>query len=340
MSYVLRVLAGAAAVALGLTLGACSKGGGPDVASVNGQKITRAEFDKRLDSLQGAKGILNQMAQGIMIEQYAKDNHISVTDSEVAQREDKIKSRYGPSQFEQILKSQGLTEDDVRQILREQIIVEKAVAPQVNISDAEVKDYLAKNHATLDQPEQAKARHILVADPKTAQTVEQKLKSGANFADVAKQYSTDPSSKDKGGDLGYFGKKQMVPAFANAAFSQKIGVIGPPVKSPFGYHIIQVEDRKPAQVATLANSDTKIRELLTQQKQNALIPTFFNSLKAKASIKIYDPELVGAIPEAIPAASVTRPPVPINLHSGERSLVVPRPGYGTPYEVTPKPTKT
>ncbi len=82
-----------------------------------------------------------------------------------------------------------------------------------------MKSYFDKNHALLDTPEQVHARHILVADLKTANEVEAKLKGGAKFEDLAKQYSTDPSSKEKGGDLGFFGHNQMVKPFEDAAFS-------------------------------------------------------------------------------------------------------------------------
>jgi foldase protein PrsA len=301
MSYVFRALAGLATAAFALTLSACSSGG--DVASVNGQKITRAEFDTKVEGTPQAKGVLNQMAQTILIDQYARDNHVTVPDADVKKKEDEIKARYQAGQFDQILKSQNLTEADVQRILRQQLIVEKAVAPQIKVSDADVKAYLDKNHASLDTPAQARARHILVPDLKTAQQVEAKLKAGAKFEDVAKQYSTDPSTRDKGGELGLFAKAQMVPAFSNAAFSQPIGAIGAPVKSPFGWHVMQVEERKPATVATMANSADKIRQLLTQQQENMQIPQFLNTLKAKANIQIYDQALQGAIPTPIPNVS-------------------------------------
>ncbi len=316
MSYVFRALAGLATATFALTLAACASGGGgggggADVASVNGQKITRAEFDAKVDSTPQSKGVLNQMAQSILIDQYAKDNHVSVPDADVRKKEDEIKARYPAGQFESILKAQNLTEADVQRILRQQLVIEKAVAPQIHISDADVKAYLDKNHASLDTPPQSRARHILVPDLKTAQMVEAKLKSGAKFEDVAKQYSTDPSTKDKGGELGFFTKTQMVPAFSNAAFSQPIGAIGPPVKSPFGYHVIQVEARHPATVATMANSGDKIRTQLIQQQENMQIPQFLNALKAKADIKIYDPALKDAIPTPAPA-SIPAPPGAVN----------------------------
>jgi len=303
-----RVLAALATAMLGFSVAGCSggsiAGGGGDIASVNGEKISRAEFDSKLEAGPQAKAILNQMVQSALIDQYAKDSHIVISDADIQKKEDDIKSKYPPGQFEQILKAQNLTEADVKKILREQLIVDKAVSANIKISDADVKSYLDKNHATLDTGEQVRARHILVADLKTAQEVEAQLKAGAKFEDLAKKYSTDPSSKDKGGELGFFSKGQMVPAFQAAAFSQPLNVVGPPVKSPFGYHIIEVEEKKPAQVASMANSADKIRTLLTQQQSQQQYPTFLAGLRQKATIQIYDDKLKDALPP-LPAATPT-----------------------------------
>ncbi len=279
---------------------------GGDIASVNGQKITRAEFNAKLEAMPQAKPILNQLVQGDLIDQYAAQNHIDIPDSAVTKEEDDIKSKYPPGQFEQILKAQNLTEADVRKILRQKLIVEKAVSGSVHVTDADITSYLQKNHATLDTAEQVRARHILVPNLKTAQMVEAKLRANPNaFAALAKQYSTDPASKDKGGELGFFSKGQMVPAFQNAAFTQQINVIGPPVKSPFGYHIIEVEEKKAAQVATLANSRDKIKQILTQQQEQQQIPQFLASLRSKANIQVYDDVAQGRDPACTAAAPST-----------------------------------
>jgi parvulin-like peptidyl-prolyl isomerase len=130
------------------------------------------------------------------------------------------------------------------------------------------------------------------------------LKAGAKFSDLAQKYSTDPSSKSKGGDLGFFSRNQMVKPFEDAAFSQKIGVVGPPVKSPFGWHIIEVLERKPATVATLANSSDKIRDILKTQQEQQQIPQFMQGLRQKANIVINDDRLKDALPPLpSPAAS-------------------------------------
>ncbi len=310
MSNPTRVVAGLATAVLGLALAGCSgTSSGGDIASVNGHGISRADFDNRLEGMPQAKSQLNQLIQQALIDQYATDNHIDISDSDVQKKEDEIKAKYPPGQFDQILKAQNLTDADVKKILRQQLVLEKAVQPQIHVSDADIKAYLAKNHATLDTAEQVHARHILVADQKTADTVEAQLKSGAKFDELAKKYSTDPSSKDKGGDLGFFSRNQMVKQFEDAAFSQKIGVVGPPVKSPFGYHIIEVLERKPAQVATMANSHDKIKDILTQQQQQQALPAFMQGLRSKANITINDDRLKDALPP-VPGAAGTSSAAP------------------------------
>jgi len=298
---VTSLVAAFATAGLCVSLAACSGGsGGGNVAAVNGEPITRTDFDKKLEAGPAGKQTLLQLVQAQLVDQYAKKNNIVVSDDEIKKREDDIKSKYPNGQFDQVLKQQGLTENDVHNILRQTIVVEKAVASKVTVTDADVKAYFDKNHATLDTTEQVRARHILVPDLATANQVEAKLKAGGDFAALAKQYSTDPSSKDKGGELGFFGKGMMVAPFQDAAFADPVGKITAPVKSPFGYHIIQVEEKKPAVKATLANTSQKIRDILKQQQQGQAVPAFLNQLRNDAKIDIYDDRLKDAIPPPQP----------------------------------------
>jgi foldase protein PrsA len=304
MSKLIRTAAAAAAAIAGLTFAGCSSGSGSsggDIATVNDQHITRADFDNRLESSPTAKQVLTQLVQQALIDQYAKDNKIDIPSADIDKKEADIKTKYPPGQFEAILKQQGLTEADVQNILRQQLVIEKAVAPMVHVADSDIAAYFAKNHTTLDKPAQVRARHILVADEKTADMIEAKLKSGGNFADLAKQYSTDPSTKDKGGELGFFGKGQMVPAFQAAAFALPVGATSAPVKSPFGWHIINVEEKKPAVVATLAGSTAQIKDTLTQQQEQQQIPVFLQGLRSKANITINDDRFKDAFPPPLPA---------------------------------------
>jgi foldase protein PrsA len=284
-----RVPAAIAAVGFSLLLAACNSGGGSTIATVNGQKITKAEFDQKLEASPAGRGVLNQLIQADLIDQYAKDNKIDPSSQQIDDEVNKVKSRYPNGQFEQIVKQQGLTDADVRNIFREQLVLQQAVSKNVPpVTDQQVKAYFDRNHAMLDKPEQVRARHILVPDLKTAETVEQKLKSGGDFAALAKQYSTDPATKDKGGELGWFGHGQMVAPFDKAAFSLPIGQTSAPVKSPFGYHIIQVEEKRPAQKATLAASKDQIHTMLQQQAVQSQIPAFLQSLRSKANITVSD----------------------------------------------------
>ena len=302
-----RIAAAVGAAALCASLAACANSsGGGNIASVNGQAISRADFDKKLESSPAARQTLNQMVQQDLIDQYARDKKVDVSDAEIDKKLAETKARFPAGQFEQILKQQGLSEADVRQILKQQIVLEKATAGQVHVSDADVKAYFDKNRQLFDKPEQIKARHVLVADAKTAQSVFAKLKadpSDANWAALAKQYSTDPASKDKGGDLGYFGRGQMVPAFQDAAFSAKVGQVIGPVHSQFGYHVIQVEDRKPAQKASLASAHDQIKTQLTQQQQSQQVPLFLQSLRANAKIDVYDDRYKDVFPPTTPTGA-------------------------------------
>ncbi len=125
---------------------------------------------------------------------------------------------------------------------------------RVQISEQELKQFYDKNAERFSRPEQVQARHILLKlDGKNEEDVKKQaddlvrqLRAGADFAALAKQYSEDPGSRDRGGDLGLFGRGRNVPEFENAAFSQEPNAIGDPVKTQFGYHIIQVVSKQPA----------------------------------------------------------------------------------------------
>jgi foldase protein PrsA len=305
MSRTLRTAAALGAAAFCVSLAACNNGGGGNVAAVNGQAISRADLDRKLESSAAAKQALTQMVQQTLIDQYARDKKVEVSQADIDKRIGEIKAKYPAGQFDQMVKQQGYTAQDVQNIIKGSLVLEKAVAPQVHVSEADIKSYYDKNHAVFDKPAQVKARHILVADENTAKTVLAKLKASptdATWTALAKQYSTDPSSKEKGGDLGYFGRGQMVPQFQDAAFGAKVGQIVGPVKSPFGYHIIQVTDKKPPTTASLASTHDQIKQTLTQQQMQQQQPLFLQQLRSTAKIEIYDDRYKDAFPSPLPAA--------------------------------------
>lgn len=164
--------------------------------------------------------------------------------------------------------------------------------PQV--SDAEIQAYYEGHLKQYTTEETARARHILIAVPQgaaaqvdeaaraKAQDLLKQIKGGADFAKLAAANSDDPGSKGTGGELGTFGRGKMVPAFEQSVFSMKPGETSDPVKTSFGYHLIQTEARTPAQVKTLAEVKPEILPVLQQQKVGGAEQTYANLLLAEA----------------------------------------------------------
>jgi peptidyl-prolyl cis-trans isomerase D len=164
-------------------------------------------------------------------------------------------------------------------------------APQP--TQQQIQSYYTAHVSDYQQPEQAKSRHILIklapgADAKTdaaakakAETVLQKLKAGGSWTDLAKQYSDDPGSKDAGGELGFSQRGRMVPEFDNAIFTQKIGDIAI-VKSQFGYHVVQVEDRQTAHTQPLNEVLPQIQAALVRDASAQAQEKFAEDLTSEA----------------------------------------------------------
>jgi len=307
MKYRFATLAFAAVgIAVALLASACSAEN-KTLVSASGYKVTKGELDAKLEKQPVAGQVLRSMVEQNLVFQYAKDHNITVTDAEIDQKIADIKARLSDAQLQQALQQQGMTEQDLRDILRQQLIIKKAVDATIHVTDKQLSDYLAQNHALLDQQAQVRARHILVGTLATAQMIESKFKSGGDFAALAKQYSTDPGTKDKGGELGFFTKGAMVKEFSDAAFSMKPGQTSAPVHSPYGWHIIQVEETKPAMVATVANSRQKILDNMLAAQEQTQYPAFMDKVMQGANISVQDPQYAQAFPSPQPAPAASGP---------------------------------
>jgi tetratricopeptide (TPR) repeat protein len=148
--------------------------------------------------------------------------------------------------------------------------------------------------------EEVHARHILIRtgegkdDAKAKATAEEilaKVKGGADFATLAKQYSEDTGSKDKGGDLGFFKRGSMVPEFEKAAFALKAGEVSEPVKTVYGYHIIKVEERKEASGPAFEKAKADIDKQLKSKVGETTFNNWFTDLRKKAKIEIQNAQL-------------------------------------------------
>lgn len=253
-----------------LLLAACNNSsaevGEQMVASVNGEVITERELYNEMIK-QGGDRLLETLIDQKLVEQAAKEANIQVTDKQVQERLDKlIEEMGGKEAFQSTLAMYGISEDVLRQDVRTQLMLEQLLGDRIEVTEEEIQAYFESNKEMWGEQEQIRARHILVEDEATAQEVLDKLNAGESFEELAKQYSTDPSNRDKGGDLGFFPRGVMDLAFEQAAFALEPGETSGIVKSSFGYHIIRVEERKEAQPAKFEDHKERIREQLHNQK--------------------------------------------------------------------------
>jgi len=175
-----------------------------------------------------------------------------------------------------------------RRALRE-LYFEKVI--KASVSDADARKIYDDQVKLLKPEEEVSARHILVETEDQAKALKEKLKNGADFAQLAKENSKDPGSKDDGGNLGYFGHGQMVPQFEDVVFKLQKGEVSDPVKTQFGWHLVKLEDRRTKQPPAFEIvKDRIVQSLLLQKAQQSA-----TQLRAKSKIELVDPEIKKAI---------------------------------------------
>lgn len=255
------------------------------VAEVNGDKISKDELYSLLNEQYGEE-ILDAIISEKLIEQEAKEQNISVTDAEIEEELQLLYESYGGEEaFNAAMETNGVTKDQINQDLETYIITNKILEPRVKVTEDEMKSYFEENKDTFTQQEQVQASHILVADEAAAKEVKDKLANGGDFSELAKEYSTDTETKDAGGDLGLFGKGDMVAEFEEAAFSMELNTISEPIKTDYGYHIIKVVDKKAAAEAVYEDHEAEIKETLTAEKMNTEYSTWLEEKMEKATIE-------------------------------------------------------
>jgi peptidyl-prolyl cis-trans isomerase C len=233
----------------------------------------------------------------------AERQKLTVTPQAIDEQVKGIRARFPSDEaFKQALTASGLTAERLKTnikkgMLRQQLL-NKEVLEKVSVSPKEVETFYNEHKDTYVQEEAVRARHILIkvapdASPENdqkakerAQTVLTKAKKGEDFSKLAAQNSEDPTNKDNGGDLGYFGRGRMVKPFEDAAFGLKAGQISDPVRSQFGYHIIKVEDRREAKRLSFAEAKQQVEKDLTREKARVRYGEYVAGLREKAKITV------------------------------------------------------
>ncbi|WP_160720949.1 peptidylprolyl isomerase [Bacillus sp. USDA818B3_A] len=255
------------------------------VASINNETITKDELYETLVKQYGSDTV-DQMINDKIVEAEAEKKDITVSTKTVTSEIDKLKEQYGGEDaFNQALVDSGTTLTALKSDIKNYLLIKKLLEPEIKITEDEMKTYFEENKDSFATAEQVKASHILVADEATAKKVKEKLDNGEDFAALAKEYSTDDSTKDSGGELGYFAKGDMVTEFEDAAFAMSVNQISDPVKTDYGYHIIKVEDKKAAQAANYEDSKAEIKETLFDQKVDSEYQTWLDGKKKNYDIE-------------------------------------------------------
>lgn len=290
----------------------------PDVlATVDSDKIERWEIEAALKGLEARagvplpadkrdeviRGLIDQLVAFHAMSQEARERKLGATDAEVEGRLAQIKGGFpNDAEFQKAMTQQGVTlaqlQKQTRMGLEINKLIDAEVAAKITVGDAEVSAFYKENLQRFAEGESVHASHILIGAPAQAEAAEKtkaktkaqdllkQLKGGADFAKLAKEQSQDPGTAPGGGDLGFFPKGQMDPAFETAAFALKDGAISDVVESQFGYHVIKAHERRAARTTPLAEVSGQIKEYLTNQQRDSKIQAFVEASKAKRKVQV------------------------------------------------------
>ena len=305
------------------------------IASVGSATVTQEQFDQILAqakaqfaSQEGAPpfpkegtadydrlkaSIVNYLVKIELIKQQAADMDVSVTQKQLDERIKQITQQVGgQKKLDALLKKQGVTMDEITTQLEAQMLEEAVrakVGADAKVTEEQLKAYFndPANKAQFVVADSVDARHVLVDTRAEAAKVQKLLAadpSDANWAKVAKKYSIDTTTKDKGGVLGTFGQGRMVPAFDKVAFSIKPGTVSVPVKTQYGWHVIEVTKKTPGSSKTYEEAKPMIEQALKFQLQAKAWETWLAEAQKKAELMYadgFDPKTLTASPSPAPS---------------------------------------
>lgn len=261
-----------------LSLTACNSGdSNATVVETEAGNITQEELYEAMKKTYG-----NQVLQQLVYEKVLS-NKYEVTDEELDAKFNEVKKQLGAN-FEMALLQYQMTEESFRESLKLDLLIEKSATADMEVTDEEVQEYYDNFKPEIN------ARHILVEDEAKAKEVIAKLNEGGDFAELAKEYSTDPGSAENGGELGWFGAGAMVPEFEEAAYALEVNKVSEPVQSSFGYHIIQVTEKKDKPSLEDMRSEIEHKVKVSKMDNTVMMDALQNELK-EANVKVNDKEL-------------------------------------------------
>ena len=286
----------------------------PAMLEVNGETIYAAEISMIMQNIAAQIGgrenvqdedQLVQMAtqravEQTLLAQEARRTNVQPSDLRLAEMMQGLEQQAGGrEQLEANLAIFGMTfqqlTDFVLEMELSRVLIKNQIVPTIQVTDEEVKTYYDENSELFDAEAQVRARHIifnatLEADAKTvaeartkAEAARKRALAGEDFAELARELSEGPTAPN-GGDLGFFAQGQTAPAFSAAAFALEPGGISPVVRTPFGLHVIKVEEKRPAGHLPLDEVSEHVRNLLIQQRTGNAVAKLVESLADRATV--------------------------------------------------------
>ncbi|MBE1554909.1 peptidylprolyl isomerase [Sporosarcina limicola] len=269
-----------------LALSACNNNSADDAVLVKSKagNVTKNELYEEMKSAAG-----EQTLQILVLEKVLNAKY-KISDKQVEAEVNKAKEQLGES-FEPYLAQQKQTEDSFRKGLRLDMLQKAALTDGIEVTDEEFDKRIEEMNTEIN------AKHVLVADEKTALEVKKKLEGGEDFAKIAKEYSTDPGSKDTGGKLDWFGYGKMVKEFWDAAYVLELNKISEPIRSQNGFHIIQVTEKRKVEAKELTKDEqeTVRNELKLDKADTSTLLEKVTKLMKDADVKVEDKDLKSAL---------------------------------------------
>ncbi|MCI0570978.1 MAG: peptidyl-prolyl cis-trans isomerase [Myxococcaceae bacterium] len=283
---------------------------GPDVvAHVNGEVIQRADFERELQRELAAtelrertpeqvepfkRALLDSAVERTLLLQAARELNIQVGPEEVDRRVLRISADFPDEQFESTLAQSQLSMAQLKQRTHDMLVVEKLLAQhvyaRVAVTEAELRDAWAKHEAEFTEPERVRMAQIVVRELDEARRLLAQLKAGKGFAELARRYSLSADAK-VGGDLGFFARGVMPPAFDEWAFRLAPGQVSDVVATDYGFHLFKVLERKPSRKRELSEVRGELESKLLAERRGAAQAKYIAELKAKRRVRINEAAL-------------------------------------------------
>jgi parvulin-like peptidyl-prolyl isomerase len=277
------------------------------LVKVNSQEITEENLNEMMNAYKQQTQqpeitdeqrdmLLGTLVQGTLLQEEAVERNLEVTDELLNSQLEIMYQQYGGEEnLKSLLAKQNIEfskiSDGIKNDLKGQLTAKDELDKKLVIEDSEIKEFYEANSDSIKVDESFRASHILFstesdedAAKESAEKVLEELKNSADFAEMAKEHSTCPS-KEKGGDLNFFGKGQMVPEFEEAVISLKNGEFSDLIKTQFGYHIIKKTDSKEAKQLSFDEAKEQIKELINKKKSEVIIQDLIKVLEDKFTVE-------------------------------------------------------